>query len=306
MSGAHVADFLTERFATVPDNIAFIDDSQEYTYQWILDRTPEYEELLKESGIQPGNVVVVLAEYSPQVFCLILAGIKRGIIIAPMTRDSVVEKDVVVELSECQWLIEFDRDPRRIVVERIERVHTSELLKDFRRSGHPGLLLFSSGSTGRPKGMLMDFATVLAKFHKPRPAIVAISFLMLDHFGGINTLFHITSSLGTVVTIKQRTVSDICQAIQDYKVEVLPATPSFLNILVHSDPMASYDLTSLKVISYGTEVMPQPTLDRLHRLFPGVRIQQTYGLSEVGVLRSQSRPDGSLWVKIGGERFRPK
>jgi len=37
--------------------------------------------------------------------------------------------------------------------------------------------------------------------------------------------------------------------------------------------------------------------------FPGVELQQTYGLSEVGVLRSQSRPDGSLWVRVGGEGF---
>jgi len=49
--------------------------------------------------------------------------------------------------------------------------------------------------------------------------------------------------------------------------------------------------------------MPQVTLDRLSVLFPGVKLQQTYGLSEVGVLRTKSRPDGSLWLKVGGEGF---
>jgi acyl-CoA synthetase (AMP-forming)/AMP-acid ligase II len=62
----------------------------------------------------------------------------------------------------------------------------------------------------------------------------------------------------------------------------------------------------LKRITYGTEVMPQATLDRLRRMFPGVLLQQTYGLSELGVLRSQSRPDGSLWVRVGGEGFQTK
>jgi acyl-CoA synthetase (AMP-forming)/AMP-acid ligase II len=37
-----------------------------------------------------------------------------------------------------------------------------------------------------------------------------------------------------------------------------------------------------------------------------VEFQQTYGLSEVGVLRSQSRGDGSLWVRIGGGGFETK
>jgi acyl-CoA synthetase (AMP-forming)/AMP-acid ligase II len=52
--------------------------------------------------------------------------------------------------------------------------------------------------------------------------------------------------------------------------------------------------------------MPQATLDRIRARFPDVELQQTYGLSEVGVLRSQSRPDGTLWVRIGGAGFETK
>jgi len=126
---------------------------------------------------------------------------------------------------------------------------------------------------------------------------------MLDHFGGINTLFHILSNLGTVVTLRERSVRAVCEAIQLHDVELLPTTPSFLNILVHSDVGSYFDLSSLRVISYGTEVMPQVTLDRLAVLFPDVKLQQTYGLSEVGVLRTKSRPDGSLWLKVGGKGF---
>lgn len=44
----------------------------------------------------------------------------------------------------------------------------------------------------------------------------------------------------------------------------------------------------------------------MRELFPLVKLQQTYGLSELGVLRSQSRADGSLWVRIGGEGFQTK
>jgi len=65
-------------------------------------------------------------------------------------------------------------------------------------------------------------------------------------------------------------------------------------------------LSSLKRITYGTEVMPQSTLDRVIKAFPGVSLQQTYGLSEVGVLRSKSRSDGSIWVRIGGDGFQTK
>jgi acyl-CoA synthetase (AMP-forming)/AMP-acid ligase II len=49
--------------------------------------------------------------------------------------------------------------------------------------------------------------------------------------------------------------------------------------------------------------MPQATLEKVKTLFPDVGLQQTYGLSELGVLRTKSRDDGSLWVKVGGEGF---
>jgi acyl-CoA synthetase (AMP-forming)/AMP-acid ligase II len=74
-------------------------------------------------------------------------------------------------------------------------------------------------------------------------------------------------------------------------------------MLAATDLPRRYALSSLKRITYGTETMPQTTLDRIRKLFPTAELQQTYGLSEVGVLRSQSRADGSLWVRIGGQGF---
>src|SRR5260221_9709387 len=52
--------------------------------------------------------------------------------------------------------------------------------------------------------------------------------------------------------------------------------------------------------------MPESTLKRFHELFPKVRLLQTYGLSEVGILRSTSRSSDSLWVKVGGDGFQTR
>jgi acyl-coenzyme A synthetase/AMP-(fatty) acid ligase len=300
---SYSCEFLLERFAGAPDAIAFVDNDEQFTFSWILERVPEYVLLLNDVGVNRGDVVVVLADYSPHVFCLMLAAINGGVIMAPITRDSVVEADAIRDISEARWYMEFSEDIEKIQVERLPGQGKSALLRDLRFRDRPGLLLFSSGSTGDPKGILLDFGSVLEKFRVPRPRVTAISFLMLDHFGGINTLFHIASNLGTVVTVRERSVRAVCEAIERHRVELLPTTPSFLNVLVHSDVGSRYDLSSLRTISYGTEVMPQATLDRLAAMFPEVKLQQTYGLSEVGVLRSKSRPDGSLWLQVGGEGF---
>ena len=299
-------NFLLERFQSEPNTVAFIDDDKNFSYKDILLHLSRYEQFIKETNIKKGEIVLVLADYSPEMFCFILALMKNGNILAPLTNESVVEKSILVEISECRWFIEFAPKIANISVTKYEKEPTNDLLVNLLKTGEPGLLLFSSGSTGTPKGILHNFTLVLEKFKTQRSKVVAITFLMLDHFGGINTLLHITSNLGTVVTIKKRSVQAICETIEKHKVELLPTTPSFLNMLVGSDVNKHYDLSSLRLITYGTEVMPQTTLDRLNEAFPLVKFQQTYGLSELGVLRSQSKPDGSLWVKIGGEGFQTK
>src|SRR5438067_11000196 len=52
--------------------------------------------------------------------------------------------------------------------------------------------------------------------------------------------------------------------------------------------------------------MPESTLHRFQQVLPHIELQQTYGLSEVGILRSKSRSSDSLWVKLGGEGFQTR
>jgi acyl-CoA synthetase (AMP-forming)/AMP-acid ligase II len=298
--------WLLERFATRPENPAFTHEGRKVSYGEVLAKVAAFGAEIQVRGIQPGESVVILGDYSPEVVCLILALAGNRNVIIPLSRNSVIEVGTALAVSGCHWFAEFDAEDIQVSITERRIASDNALLADFLKTGAPGLVLFSSGSTGKPKGILHDFDRVAEKFLKPRKAITAIPFLMLDHFGGINTILAITSSLGHVVTVRNRSVAGICAAIQDFRVELLPTTPSFLTMLMTSNLYREYDLSSLNRITYGTEVMPQTTLDRLRQAFPQIELQQTYGLSEVGVLRSKSRPDGSLWVQIGGEGFKTK
>lgn len=297
--------WILERFATAPDRAAFIHEGRKSTYGEVVRLVGDYRALLTGEGVVRGETVAVIGDYSPEVFCLILALALNCNMVVPLGHDSVMEKDVALSISGCQWTAEFDGNSRPVVVRHFVESN-NPLMEGLRSQDRAGLILFSSGSTGKPKGILHDFARVAEKFQKPRTPTVAIPFLMIDHFGGINTILSITCSLGTVVTVSDRSITQICRAIQDFAVELLPATPSFLTMLMTSRVYEQFDLSSLKRITFGTEVMPQATLDRLSEAFPAVQLQQTYGLSEVGVLSSRSRDDGSVWVKVGGEGFQTK
>jgi acyl-CoA synthetase (AMP-forming)/AMP-acid ligase II len=95
----------------------------------------------------------------------------------------------------------------------------------------------------------------------------------------------------------------VARTVAETKVELLPVTPTLLTLMLASGAGTQYDLSSVKLITYGTEVMPEATLKKIASLAPHAGLQQTYGLSELGVLRSKSEDSDSLWVKIGGAGF---
>lgn len=147
---------------------------------------------------------------------------------------------------------------------------------------------------------------VLKKFSRERPGYRTLLFLLMDHFGGFNTLMSVFAYGGTAVIAANHGPEEVSRVVERAKVELLPITPTFLNLLLASKSYQAFDLSSVRLITYGTEVMPESTLRRVSEIFPSARLQQTYGLSELGVLRSRSKESNSVWVKIGGDGFETK
>ena len=116
-------------------------------------------------------------------------------------------------------------------------------------------------------------------------------------------MFHILSNGGVLISVRNRTPQNVCKLISKHKIELLPVSPTFLNLLIVNRAYENYNLSSLKIISYGTEPMPKTTLQKLNQIFPKVKLLQTYGLIELGVLNSKSESKDSLWVKVGGEGY---
>jgi acyl-CoA synthetase (AMP-forming)/AMP-acid ligase II len=108
------------------------------------------------------------------------------------------------------------------------------------------------------------------------------------------------------VTLIDRSPDAVLSAVDKWGVELLPTSPTFLNLVLISEAYKRYSLRTLKTVTYGTEPMPESTLAQITKVLPHVQFLQTYGLSEIGILRSKSKSSDSLWVKIGGEGFQTR
>jgi acyl-coenzyme A synthetase/AMP-(fatty) acid ligase len=120
------------------------------------------------------------------------------------------------------------------------------------------------------------------------------------------TLFASLAYGGTAVCLPSRSAEDVARTIVASGATLLPTTPTFLNLLWASGVYRHFDLSSVLLITYGTEAMPEATLTRVKSMFPSAEIKQTYGLSELGVLRSKSLSSDSTWVQVGGPGFEVK
>ncbi|MCI0400485.1 MAG: fatty acid--CoA ligase family protein [Gammaproteobacteria bacterium] len=293
-------DFMLNAFAVSRMKAALVWQDQVFSYGWMLEAVQRWKQHLMKEAICSGSVVSLEADFSPNAIALMLALVDHGCIIVPLTSSVETKKPEFREIAQVELVIEVSGSDRAHI-NNTHVIATHKLLLRLKEERSPGLILFSSGSTGNSKAAVHNFLPLLEKFKVARHSLRTLSFLLFDHIGGVNTLFYSLSNGGCIVTVRDRSPEVVCRAIETHKVQLLPTSPTFINLLLLSEAYQRYDLTSLELVTYGTEVMPESTLRRFHGLFPHIRLLQTYGLSELGILRSKSKSSDSLWVKVGGE-----
>jgi len=286
------------------DQIAIIYDGKKYSYNELYIKIKEIESFIKDK-IKSGEVVAILADYSFVSIALFFALYENKNIIAPITSTSKKEIDGKVKESFSTKIINLENE--NLVITNIKSEASHKIINDLQTSKCAGLILFSSGSTGAPKAMIHNLDTLVDSYgDKKQKQINMLVFLMFDHIGGINTMLNILSMNATMIIPQNRNADDICKLIEEYKIAVLPSSPTFLNLILINRSYEKYDLSSLRMITYGTETMPEGLLNRLKSVFSKVKFLQTFGTSETGIAATSSKSSSSTFMKIDDENLEYK
>ena len=283
--------------------------SRSLTFGDLDERASKVAAALTAQGVAPGDRVAYLDKNAPEFFELMFACAKLGAVLAPLNW-RLAEPELMAIVADCgaEVLIvgaEFD-SLAEAVAESVSRLRKVLVVGDSATfpsyeqwtgaqapvdSGHEGkpddvvLQLYTSGTTGEPKGVMLSEQNLMALASSGvevlglDQASVNLVPMPLFHIGGSGyALVGLYSGCHTIL-VRQTDAPKILLAISEHLVTntfVVPAVLSMMLAIIEDEP---FDLSSLRVVSYGASPISENVLTRAMEAF-GCCFVQAYGLTE--------------------------
>ncbi len=281
-----------------------------HTLDWAhyVERIARAAGMLRALGLVPGERFAVLSRNSARYAELLNAGYWLGAVPVPLNfRLAPAEIALLLEDSECRLLaIEEGFAPLLLQApldawkSRAFCLDTNtvglpayDALRDAAQAAEPhdpdeadnAILLYTGGTTGRGKGVRITHRNIFANaLQLSRTMVVKPS----DSYLHVSPMFHSTDLKATSVSLHggshvylpEFTPEGVLAAIERYRITIGSLVPLMIMRVLQASAFGRFDISSLRLISYGTSPMSAAWIRRTMLGFPGVDMQQVYGLTE--------------------------
>lgn len=293
-------DWITQKLSPFKDRTAGHVAQRAWSYRDFLACIEQLTCSIESAGLAPQTVVGLQVEHSIEGLAALIASARTQVIAVPIPNELAEhERTLNKKIARVEWSLTSKGGIFKLSKEGTPPSDRPTLFNQLAERQHAGLILFSSGTSGAPKAMLHDLNALLNRYQSIRPRRDrSLLLLLIDHIGGLDSAFRTLFSGSTLVIPDQRTPESASAAIAAHQVNILPASPTFLNLMLLAHAHEAHDCSSIEIIAYGAEAMPQPLLDRIADAFPNAQLQQKFGTSETGAIRVKSTQRKSLFFQI--------
>ena len=153
------------------------------------------------------------------------------------------------------------------------------------------ILLYTGGTTGRGKGVRLSHRNVVANALQLSKAMDVTADDIYLH---VSPMFHSTDLKSTVLTMQggghtflsEFSPRGVLDAIQRHRVTIASLVPTMIIRTLQDETFDSYDISSLRLVSYGTSPMAVEWIRRAMERLKDVGLHQCYGLTETSPILS--------------------
>jgi len=159
------------------------------------------------------------------------------------------------------------------------------------------IIMFTAGTTGTPKGVMLShnsFTSYILANVEPvdmESAERNILTVPLHHIAGMQAVMAAIYGGRTLVLQRQFDAEGWMKLVQDRQVNRAMMVPTMLKMLMDQPTFSEYDLSSLKVITYGAAPMPLEVIKKAIVEFPNTRFINAFGQTETASTITMLPPD---------------
>jgi len=306
-----ITSMLTRTERLFGSHPGIIDPEGTFTWSQFMDRVRRAASVLQSLGVKRGDRFGILSRNSYRQSELMNAGYWMGAVPVPGNyRLAPSELAYIYDNAECSLVAVEDVFADMLGEDALKPWASDPLWIEAAGTKPPGksydallekaepaamhqptsedddaVLLYTGGTTGRSKGVRLSHRNVVSNGLQTAFAMRPSKHDVYLH---IAPMFHSADLFGTTYTLAgaahaylpQFSGKEALTAIQDLGVTQLMMTPTMIIMTLQEPDFASYDLSKLRVLFYGSSPMDAVWIKRTMEAYKGVELVQGYGLTE--------------------------
>ena len=282
---------------------------------------------LAEAGVRRGGCAAYLGCNSPEMLALFFACARLGALFMPLNwrlagpehKQMLDDCPPGVLVVEAPFIEQTDAYRKELGAIRLVAIGSSAEgwidWNDFLAAGSavpndpavrpdtPLLICYTSGSTGKPKGVVLTQDAIACNadnsvdMHGMTADDRVLTVLPMFHVGGLNIQTTPALRSGCTLVLHPRFEPEAAlEAIERERITLLLTVPAVADMMLASPRWASTDLSSLRMMSIGSSIVPIRIIEAVHAR--GVPMTQVYGATETCPIAAYLKRDEAL-RKVG-------
>ena len=320
----NTTDFLSISAAICPERTAIIFEGQRYSFGQLAQRVNNLAAAMRERGVVKGDRVAMLQVNCNACIEVYFATARLGAIYIPLNfraredeltyminnagpvmifageRYLPLIKSILPRLDKPLQVVSLEGktagtlDYAEMVNKQAEDVFT-EIEDD-----DTTILMYTAGTTGRPKGVMLShnsFSIYMLENVSPPDMDVTernILTVPLYHIAGMQAMMAAMYGGRTVIVERQFEPVEWMTLVQDEKANRAMMVPTMLKQLLDHPDIDKYDLSSIRVITYGAAPITLEIIRKAVARFPGVSFINAFGQTESASTITQLRSEDTM------------